>query len=57
MTCSITNTTTVGSTYSCSDTTNTFAVVAGDRIILKFVESANDGKSYMIGFGTTLVCQ
>jgi hypothetical protein len=58
MTCAITNTTADGATYSCSDSTHTFAVVQGDRISLRFAESLTGNTDYeMINFGTTLVCQ
>jgi hypothetical protein len=57
MTCTITNTTANNQTYSCSDTTHTFAVVQGDRIALRVAESLNDTTYDIVNFGTTLVCQ
>jgi hypothetical protein len=57
MTCAITNTTANNATYSCSDSTHTFAVVQGDRINLKFTETLSDGSYEIVNFGTTLVCQ
>jgi hypothetical protein len=56
MTCAITNGTTNGATYSCSDSTHTFAVVPGDRISLRVAETLTDGDYNMINFGTTLIC-
>jgi hypothetical protein len=57
MTCAIANTTANNATYSCSDSTHTFAVVQGDRINLKFTETLSDGSFEIVNFGTTLVCQ
>jgi hypothetical protein len=57
MTCAITNTTSNNATYSCSDSTHTFAVVQGDRINLRFTETLSDGSFEIVNFGTTLVCQ
>jgi len=57
MTCSISNNTSVGATYSCSDSTHTFAVAQGDRIAIEFTDGFTDGSEYnIIIFGTTLVC-
>jgi hypothetical protein len=57
MSCAITNGTTNGATYSCSDSTHTFAVAQGDRISLRFSETLSDGTFSIVNYGTTLVCQ
>jgi hypothetical protein len=56
MTCPITNGTTTNTTYACSDSTHTFAVVQGDRISLQFTETLNDGSFDIVSYGTTLIC-
>jgi Collagen triple helix repeat (20 copies) len=57
MTCTIASGTANNATYSCSDSTHTFAVVQGDRISLRFDESLTDGSFEIVNYGTTLVCQ
>jgi hypothetical protein len=57
MTCAIASGTINGVTYSCSDSTHTFAVVQGDRISLRFTETLADGTFNIVSYGTTLVCQ
>jgi hypothetical protein len=57
MACTITNTTTNNATFSCSDSTHTFAVVQGDRISLRIAESLTDDDYDVVSYGTTLVCQ
>lgn len=56
MTCAITNGTGNGATYSCSDSTHTFAVAQGDRISLKVDETLADANSGIVIYGTTLIC-
>jgi hypothetical protein len=56
MTCAIASGTTNNATYSCSDSTHTFAVVQGDRISLQFSETLSDGTYEIVNFGITLVC-
>ena len=59
MTCSIATTSTAGNTNSCTDTTHTFTVAAGDRLSIRMVENVSDGGSHAntIGYSTVLVCQ
>jgi hypothetical protein len=58
MTCSVSTTASVGSTGSCSDTTHTFAVIAGDRLSIGATENVNDNAHYdTVSYGMILTCQ
>ena len=57
MACVIASGTTNGATFSCSDSSHTFAVAQGDRISLQFSETLSDGTFNIVSYGTTLVCQ
>jgi hypothetical protein len=57
MACMIASGTSNGATFSCSDSSHTFAVAQGDRISLRFSETLSDGTFNIVSYGTTLVCQ
>jgi len=58
MSCNVTTTSTAGDTSSCSDTTHTFAVTAGQRLSIGAAENVNDNAHYTtIGYSMILTCQ